>query len=302
MHSFCLVTSPRKQSQFAMTVVSQMDRSPWQVSPTAAHHKRFTWPGGTFETALRDRTSSVEGTIRSSSHLVMATLSGGAKRHEFVTDDGYRFRGGDRTGFVSFLPAGCERRLKLNDVAWEWASIALPSDADTQLPIGPFSTEKDDFLFGLLSHFRYLLDADGGLDVTYCDTMALALRQYLGRRCVPCTQGPPASAGGLPPRQLRKVAEYVEANLDAQIRIADLARLVDLSEGHFHRSFRSTTGKTPLQFINERRVERAAEILSRRPGAVVDVAMEVGFVSASHFARIFRRLRGMTPERYRRDR
>ena len=285
-----------------MTLTVCNDPSPWQVSPAAVHHRRVAWQGGAFETARRERTASVEGVIRSSSHLVMATLKGGARVHEFVTEEGFRYKGQDKAGFVSFLPAGCERRLSLSDVAWEWASIALPPKvAFSTENVGPFSEANNEFLFGMLKHFRLLFDADGALDVTYCDAMTFALTQYLKHRGSSGKAEAQNVRGGLPPRKLRTVTEYIDANLGGEIRIRELARLVDRSEGHFHRAFRSTTGKTPLQFVNERRVGRAAEILAARPDSILDVALQVGFVSASHFARTFRRVTGVNPDRYRRD-
>src|SRR5688572_440293 len=81
---------------------------PWHIDSLPSHHKGFNWSGGSFEMAYR--TESVEGTIKSSRPLVMATLSGGARRHEFVTDDCLRYADADQAGFVSFLRAGCERR------------------------------------------------------------------------------------------------------------------------------------------------------------------------------------------------
>ena len=77
--------------------------------------------------------------------------------------------------------------------------------------------------------------------------------------------------------------------------MADLARLVGLSAGHLHRAFRETTGQTPLEFINRRRVERAAAILATEEPTIAEVALRVGFLSPSHFSRTFRRVTGRNP-------
>jgi AraC family transcriptional regulator len=276
------------------------DDAAWKVSPGASQHRRFVWSGGVFETAKRPHTDFVEGTIRSSSYLVMATLKGGARRHEFITDEGFRFSGSDRVGCVSYLPADCARNLKLSDVSWEWAAIALPPDERSSLPERPFNAERDDFVLGMLNQFRTLHAADGALDFTYCDTMALALRAYLCIRGEETGKVATIHSGGLTPRQLRDVANYVDAQLADGIRIGDLAVLAGLSEGYFHRAFRRTTGRSPLQYINEKRVERAAELLARTDKSVIEVALGVGFVSASHFARTFRAIVGVAPNLYRR--
>jgi AraC-like DNA-binding protein len=80
-----------------------------------------------------------------------------------------------------------------------------------------------------------------------------------------------------------------------QIRISDLAELVGLSCGHLHRAFRATTGKTPLAFINERRIEQAMAMLAQDHASVAEVSLRCGFLSPSHFARLFRRSTGVSP-------
>lgn len=275
--------------------------SPWQISSDPTERKRFAWPGGVFESASRRRTAHVEGSIKPSTHLLMATMKGGARRHEFTTSDGSRYGGPDAMGSVSFLPAGCERQLKLTDVAWEWASIAIDVDDSISVPNSAFSVEREDFLFGLISSFKALMTRDGALDPLYCESMSLALRHYLGKRGGVASQTA-QRVGGLTPRQLRLVREHVDANLSRAIRIADMARICELSEGYFHRAFQHSVNETPLRFVNARRVARAAEILARNDqSAVVDIALEVGFVNASHFARVFRSLMGVNPDEYRRE-
>lgn len=284
----------------------QDDDHTWNVSPRAVQHRRFSWGGGTFETARRAHTASVEGAISSSHPIVMATLRGGARRHEFVTDCGYRYAGRDHAGMVSFLPAGCERRLMLSDVQWEWASLALSPElvaASLQgVELPAFSSAQDPFLFGLLCELERLLTEDGELDPAYCDTVSLALAHYLRRRYAGGQGEEAARCAALPARHLRRIADYIDAHLDEEIRIAALAGLVGLSEGHLHRSFRAATGQTPLQFLNERRVQRAARILAEETASIVDVALRVGFVSPSHFARVFRSVTGENPSRHRRVR
>jgi AraC family transcriptional regulator len=272
---------------------------PWKVDPRPANHMRFAWDGGVFETASRSFTPAVEGTIASQKHLVMVTLRGGARRHEFVTDCGYRYSGEDRRGFVSFLPAGCGRRLRLADVAWEWASIALPVKPETfdDGRLRCFSSREDPFVAGLLGEFHRLLKTDGTLDATYCDTMTAALVRYIERRHLGGADA--AKRGGLTARQLRQVSDYVEARLGESIRIAALASLVSFSEGHFQRAFRDTTGQTPLQFVNARRVQRSMELLAIGEASVIEVALEVGFSSPGYFARVFSSIAGMSPARYR---
>lgn len=261
--------------------------------------RRLEWNGGSFETAHRPHTTLVEGVIKSDRHLIMATLRGGAERHEIRTDDGHRYDGPDRPGSISFLPAGCERRLRLHNVNWHWAAIGLMPDAAALSGVGPVSGLEDGMVLGLLSEFERLDAIDGGLDPGYCETMASALSRYLGRRY----GGMKPVAGcaiTLPTWRMRRIRDYIDAHLSCVIRIADLAQCAGLSDGHFHRAFRSATGKTPLAFIHERRIDAAAQLLARDTASVCDIALQVGFVSPTHFARIFHAIVGCNPSEFRR--
>jgi AraC family transcriptional regulator len=278
----------------------------WRITSQPRDYRRFAWDGGVFESARRSYTDVVEGTVRSPHHLVMVTLRGGARRHQMRTDCGHRYDGPDRAGYASFLPAHRERRLKIEGVAWEWASLALPPDlfeGEDGGPghdgIVPFSNVNDAFLVSLLSELERIHAIDGRLDPAYCDAMSLALVHYLQRRYGGRDES--LSAMKLPPWRLRRIAEYVEARLDGDIRIHALASLVGLSEGHLQRAFRLTTGRSPLQFINEMRISRAMKILSETALPVSSIALEVGFVSPSHFARVFRAVTGVGPAQYRKD-
>lgn len=263
--------------------------------------RRTAWARGSFETAHRPLTPLVEGCIRSDRHLIMVTLRGGAERHEIWADGGHRYDGPDRPGSVSFLPAGCERRLRLRNVAWRWAAIGLqPCEASALAKVRPFTGAADGVLFGLLSEFERLDALDGGLDGIYCETMSLAMAQYIAQRFGRERRREDAPIT-LPAWRLRRVTDFIDAGLGGEIRIASLAECAGLSEGHFHRAFRAATGQTPLSYIQRRRVDAAMQMLTREKASIVDVALQVGFVSPAHFARVFRSVTGKNPSDYRRE-
>jgi AraC family transcriptional regulator len=89
------------------------------------------------------------------------------------------------------------------------------------------------------------------------------------------------------------------AHIGCEIAIADLARLVGVSAGYLHRAFRATLGVTPLSYIHEKRIEHAISILTSEDAPIADVALRVGYLSAGHFSRTFRRLTGVHPSKFR---
>src|SRR5262249_38546712 len=82
--------------------------------------------------------------------------------------------------------------------------------------------------------------------------------------------------------------------------VARLARIAQVSEAHFIRTFRATFGETPHRYLQRRRVERAMFLLRETDESVTDICFEVGFISLGTFSRTFHEIVGATPTGYRR--
>ncbi len=291
-----------------MTQLATYER---RMDPPAADWRHLAWSSGSFDTGRRPRTAAAEGIVRTPQHLVIVTLQGGAEHQEVRSACGHRFAGPDRAGAVSFVPANCGRESRMSGIESVWASIALDPallseetlDDVTPAPLrsldhATFSNADDRFLAGLTRRFAQLDSVDRGLDPVWCEEMSLVVVRYLLGR-----YGRIPAAGvrsmRLPPWRLRRIAEYVEANLEEGVRIGDLAREIGISAGYLHRIFRDSTGQTPVAFINERRIRRAREILEREAASMAEIALRVGFQSPSHFTRIFQAATGISPSHYR---
>jgi AraC family transcriptional regulator len=103
----------------------------------------------------------------------------------------------------------------------------------------------------------------------------------------------------LPPHRLHRVTDFIEANLDRDLELAEIAQAVELSPYHFARSFKQTTGVTPIQFLMQRRIERAKQLLAGSELPLADVALSVGFKNQSHFSTLFRKFTEITPKAWR---
>jgi len=104
---------------------------------------------------------------------------------------------------------------------------------------------------------------------------------------------------GLPPRVLRRVCEYIEANLDKNVSLQVLAGIAGLSTSHFARAFRRSEGVSPHDYLVRRRVQRALELLAGTDLPLSAIAQTLGFSDQSHFTRRFRQHFGVTPSSYR---
>lgn len=108
--------------------------------------------------------------------------------------------------------------------------------------------------------------------------------------------------GGLSPAALRRVQLFVEANLERPIHLDDLARRAELSLYHFARAFKLSAGMTPRAFVEQRRIERARQLLNQSPHSLAEIAVASGFGTQSRLTTTFKRQTGFTPAQYRRGR
>lgn len=106
--------------------------------------------------------------------------------------------------------------------------------------------------------------------------------------------------GGLSAFDLKRVVAIMEARLADPLGLDELAKEIGLSERHFFRAFKQSTGKTPHAYLVAQRVEHAAELLRNTEMSATDIAFESGFSSSSHLTRSFKKAFGTGPLDYRR--
>jgi AraC-like DNA-binding protein len=104
---------------------------------------------------------------------------------------------------------------------------------------------------------------------------------------------------GLSKWRLRRVIDYVEANLGEPIALADIAAASGLSRMHFAAQFKASTGCPPHEYVVRRRINKAQEIMMATPDPLVEVALQVGFQSQAHFTTVFKRIVGQPPYAWR---
>jgi AraC family transcriptional regulator len=98
---------------------------------------------------------------------------------------------------------------------------------------------------------------------------------------------------------LKRVQEYVAANLGRDIRLPDLATISCMSIGHFLRAFRAASGTTPYHYVLEQRLRKASSLLRTTTFPISHIAKECGFKTLSHLSSEFRARVGTSPSRYR---
>ena len=142
------------------------------------------------------------------------------------------------------------------------------------------------------------------------DTLAASLAARLVQRRLGCRQGPGDGSlaagvlerGGLDHVRLRRVLDYIEANLEGDLSLVQLAAVACLSRFHFARAFKAAVGRSPHRHVSARRLEHAKTLLRRDDRSLADIALALNVSCQANFTRAFAQATGQTPGRYRRQR
>ncbi|HEY5525612.1 MAG TPA: AraC family transcriptional regulator, partial [Clostridium sp.] len=90
-------------------------------------------------------------------------------------------------------------------------------------------------------------------------------------------------------------------NYQNKIYIDDLANLAKMNSQYLARFFKSLIGKTPIEYINSYRIERACILIKNTDSSILDISMNVGFDNLSYFIKQFKKYKHVTPSAYRKQ-
>ncbi len=133
----------------------------------------------------------------------------------------------------------------------------------------------------------------------YVESLAATLAIHLLRNYSATAQNVREFSGGLSGAKLRRAIDYIDANLDQDLSLPNIAEKVGMSPYYFSRALKKSTGFTPHAYVVRQRVERAKQLLVKTRMPIIDIALAVGFVNHSHFSTQFGKLVGSTPKSYR---
>jgi len=280
-------------------------KHPWELLP----NRCVLWSSGKVWHRVVAEACHFDGIetpqFRANDHCVLMHLSAPAFVELEIGDQSDRRA---RTaGDLAVIPASAVRQVRSpepHDVLMVTVSLdvmaqtALESGDGTPLELLPRPYHRD----AQLEHICWALKAEAESNYVsgplYGESLALALCIHLLRQRA--VEDPwMARKGGIAPRKLRQVVDYIESNLDSPMRMASLAEVSGLSHCRFAHNFKCATGVSPYQYVLRTRLERAKRMLRQTNLSVVDVAYSVGCQSVSRFNSLFRREVGTTPSGYR---
>lgn len=229
------------------------------------------------------------------------------------TGDGHRREAIARPGVAWICPAGVnESAVEIVGTMPESLHIFLPPSLVGESALSNFDIDParvqlayaggvpDPVVLQLGELFRGVLNRKlEATDRLFLDGIQLALAAHLLGTYSSARWRPPTRTPAIDPKRLRRVLDFIEARIAAEIALEDLAAEACLSPFHFSRIFRAATGKAPHRYVTERRIEAAKEKLRLAQSSLVEIAIDTGFGSQANFTRVFRKMTGLTPGQYR---
>lgn len=99
--------------------------------------------------------------------------------------------------------------------------------------------------------------------------------------------------------QLGGTLEYMREQISEPMSLEDFARQADLSVSHFSELFREQTGLSPMAHFTQLKIRQACRLLDLTQKPVKAVAIETGYSDPYYFSRVFKKIMGISPNKYR---
>ncbi|MBD2100996.1 helix-turn-helix domain-containing protein [Leptolyngbya sp. FACHB-261] len=225
-------------------------------------------------------------------------------------NDGKWLRSPSYPGGFTFVPAQ-QAPEWLWDEEVELLELYLPPSHLEQVAIESFEQPpqqielidrfaiRDPFLEQLALAFMTELNSGTPFNKLYVESLQNVLAVHLLRQHCAITVRDSNTPEGLPQVKLRQVIDYIKSHFEQEIKLAELAKVANMSPHHFGKRFKQSTGMPPHQYVMKCRIEQARKLLSNPQFSIAEVGQQLGFYDQSHFTHTFRKHTTLTPQQYR---
>jgi AraC family transcriptional regulator len=186
-------------------------------------------------------------------------------------------------------------QAELDEVAY---AHRVPRVEKLDWPLGKF----DPVVHHLGKSFLASLEEPHHASKIFLDHVLHAFNSHIVGSYSGVTISAPKLRGGLSSLQMRRATELLEARLDGNIELQQVAEACELSVSHFARAFKQTFRTPPYRWLIERRVDRARDLMTNSRLPLAEIAIQCGFADQSALNRSFKRIHGITPGTWRRGR
>jgi AraC family transcriptional regulator len=245
--------------------------------------------------------------------LVVAGNKDGLVRR---TGAGFCQQATPKTGAIWLSPAGVGKEIVITAPIPQTLHLYLPTALfdrlkdDFNLPAAPAHSIRhavgigDDVIDQIGRSILSELNVETAASRVYVEAASLTLAaRLLQKHCDSGACAPiDSSAHGLDHVRLRRVLDYIAANIKDDITLVNLAGVAGYSPFHFARKFTLAMGISPHRYISRIRLENAMAELAARKLPLAEIALNAQFSSQASFTRAFHRATGVTPKEYQRRR
>ena len=261
------------------------------------------WQGITLEKHIGD-SDYVRTNFAVHSNL-LHIFTGGLVSQEWRFE-GYTYRVQNAPGSVMLAPKSLQASVRTArakpDVQWI-LEVEPPPQPELlngkKFDLTPQLNLRDPQVLRLVQLLQTEVEKGSPTGSLFGETIGNSLILYLAQHYSRAVPGQEQIRGGIPRLRLKRVLEYIEANLSCDVHLDELAETAGLSSFHFAKLFKQSTGASPHQYILRRRLERAKELLRNPAMPLSEISLDTGFSDQSHFTNVFRRFVGVPPSKYR---
>ena len=158
---------------------------------------------------------------------------------------------------------------------------------------------EDPVIYSLGLALKTEVESDNHGSLLYTESAATMLAVHILRHYTTKKPIKKSFRGGISRSKLELAINYINDNLNHNLSLIQLAKLVNISPNHFVRLFKQSIGLTPYQYVLECRINKAKQLLKNQKLTITEISHQLGFYDQSRFTNTFRKRVGITPKRYR---
>jgi AraC-like DNA-binding protein len=245
----------------------------------------------------RAKDTPVGRTLRGNTHCIILLTSvgdGDGDKHKALVSQNMRLQG--KSGSVFFLPAGREYQWEDEPAPVAYDALRIVFTTANEIQTRPFvvNTQKTNKWITVASSIESLSQAKKPSSKARCLSLLYQVLAMLEE--VSARNDMPASRQNM----LEKALVCIEENVkQPQFSVESLAPMTGMCPTYFRQLFRRMYGSSPKQYLLEKRIKLACELLLKTNLYITAIARESGFSSLYYFSKAFKSATGKSPRAFR---
>ena len=181
----------------------------------------------------------------------------------------------------------------------EGLEFSAGEDGDDRYCVVNFRNGREDVLHTLRSLLREIETKGTGYEIVCQDFLEVLLIRLMRRTDFSLTPAPPRKRGS---KECAAVRRYIDGHFKENITLDQLSELAHVNKYYMVHAFSKEFGISPINYLISRRIEESRQLLSGTDHSLSQISHMLGFSSPSYFSQSFRKIEGVSPMEYRKQR